>query len=204
MLTRTAAGAAAVWAAPAVTTFGLTPAAAASAGYCPVPNLSQFQGDLDFKYAGQLLAGSDLTENDASPWSNDNAGFVFNESGPIVIPAGGYNSQTGLIPAGTSVCSIYVHASSVTGTFRYRMTLTLPPGSTIVGYDGRVANLQNSDPLFAIPGVDYNGAARSHEWTANAGGNGDYYGQIGASAAEFRLAVADCCVDQGRLFVTCP
>lgn len=166
--------------------------------------MTDFEGDLDFKYAGQLVAGSDLTQNDASPFSSDEAGFVFNESGPIQIPAGGYNAETGLIPAGTLVCSIYIHASSVTGTFRYRGTLNLPAGSTILGYDGRTGNLQNSDPLFAVPGVNYNGAARGHEWSANSGGSGDYYGQIGAGNAEFRLAVADCCTDQGRLFVLCP
>lgn len=204
VLTRTAAGAAVVWTTPVVTSFGLTPAAAGSAGFCPVPNLSQFQGELNYKYAGQLLAGTDLTENDASPYSNDEAAFVFNESGPVEIPAGGYNSETAFIPGGTRVCSILVHGSAVTGTVRYRMTLSMPPGVTIVGYDGHTANLNNSDPLFAVPGVDYSGAARQHEWTANANGNGDYFGQVGAAAVEIRMAVNDCCTDQGRIFVTCP
>lgn len=204
LMKRSAIGAAAVWSAPVVTSLGLSPAAAASAGLCPVPNLSTFQGDLDFEWAGQLPAGADLTQNDASPYSNDSTGFIFAESGPIEIPAGGYQSQTGLIPAGTLVCSIYIHASSRTGTFRYRGTITMPAGVTIAGYDGRVTNLQNSDPLFAVPGVNYNGAARSHEWTANAGGSGDYYGLVAPGSVEIRYAVADCCVDQGRLFVVCP
>ncbi len=204
MIKRSAVGATALWVAPVVTTVGLSPAAAASGGFCPVPNLSPFDGDLNFQYAGELTAGADLTQSNSSPFSSDDVGFIFNESGPVTIPAGGYESQTGLIPAGTIVCSLYLHASPRTRTERYRATVSLPTGSTIVGYDGREANLQNSDPLFAVPGVTYNGQARSHEWTANAGGTGDYYGQIGASAAEFRMAVANCCVDQGRLFVICP
>ncbi len=204
ILKGSALGATALWTAPVVTKIGLSPAAAASGGFCPVPILSEFEGDQDYVYGGQLTSGADLTQNNASPYSSDVNGFVFNESGPIIIPAGGYQSQTGLIPAGTAVCSIYIHASPQTMTVRYRMTLTLPPGSTIVGYDGREANLINSDPLFTVPGVDYDGAARSHEWNANSGGSGDYYGQITPNSAEFRLAVANCCVDQGRLFVTCP
>lgn len=204
LVKRSAIGVAAVWSAPVVTSIGLSPAAASSAGLCPPPILSPFQDELTFEYAGQLQAGADLTQNNASPFSSDTTGYIFNESGPIEIPAGGYQSQTGLIPAGTLVCSIYIHGSPRTRTIRYRATITMPPGVTILGYDGRVANLQNSDVLFAVPGVNYNGAARSHEWTANANGSGDYYGQVGPETAEVRMAVANCCVDQGRLFVLCP
>lgn len=204
LLKRSAIGATAVWAAPVVTTVGISPAAAASGGFCPVPSLSQFDGDMNFQYAGQLVAGDDLTDANGAAYRSDDTGYVFNESGPITIPAGGYQSQTTFIPEGTIVCSIYVHSAPITQTTRYRATISVPVGSSIVGYDGREPNLQNSDPLFAVPGVAYNGQARSHEWTANAGGTGDYFGQIGTNAAEFRMAVATCCVDHGRLFVVCP
>ena len=36
-------------------------------------------------FAGQLMAGADLTQNDDSPFSSDTTGFVFNESTPIQI-----------------------------------------------------------------------------------------------------------------------
>lgn len=204
LLTRATVGAAVIWSTPVVTTFGLTPAAAGSAGFCPAPNLSPFDGALTFTYAGQLLSGADLTENDVPPYTSDTTGFVFNESGPVEIPAGGYNSETAFIPAGTHVCSIFVHGSPTTQTSRYRMTLSMPPGVTILGYDGHTANLQNSDPLFAVPGVNYNGFARQHEWGTNPNGSGDYFGQISASAVEIRMAVADRAVDHGRIFVSCP
>lgn len=192
-----------MWATPTVTSLGLSQAAAASAGGdCPGAVISDFQGETSFSDGGQLTAGADLTQNDASPWSNDDTGYVFQETGPVQIPPGGYNSETAFIPGGTWVCSIYIHASSVTGTFRYRATITIP-GSTVLGYDGRSANLVASDALFGVAGVNYDGGARSHEWTANSNGNGDYYGQINANTVEVRMAVADCCVDQGRLFVAC-
>ncbi len=61
-----------------------------------------------------------------------------------------------------------------------------------------------SDPAFAVPGVNYNGAARGHEWNAANGNNqGDLYQVTAADTAVFRMAVADCCTDQGRLFVAC-
>lgn len=203
MLGRTAVGAAAVWAAPTITSVGLAPAAATSAnGDCPTPRIGAFQGVTTFSYAGQLTAPADLTENDASPWSNNATGFVFNESGPIQIPAGGYASETADIPAGTWVCTVYVHSSPTSGVPRYRMTINFP-GSTILGYDGRTGNLQNSDPLFAVPGVDYAARGRGHEWGGGAGGNGDYYAQINANTAEIRMAVSDCCTDHGRFFVAC-
>ena len=203
MIGASAAGAAAIWAAPAVTTIGLAPAAAASAtGVCPIPEITPFEGETNFVFAGQLPAGADLTQNDASPWSNDTTGFIFLESGPIQIPPGGYDSETGAIPGGTWVCSIYMHSSSVSGTFRYRGTISVP-GSTVLGYDGRTNRLQNSDPLFAVPGVNYNGAARGHEFGGNPNGNGDYYGLIAPDTVEIRTAVADCCTDQGRIFVAC-
>ena len=194
-----------MWAAPSVTGLGITPAAAASAGdSCPVPVISAFEGQTNFAFGGQLTAGADLTQNDASPFSSDTTGFIFNETGPVQIGAGGYQSETAFIPEGTWVCSIYVHASSVTGTFRYRATISFP-GSTILGYDGRTGPLQNSDPDFAVQGVLYNGQSRQHEWNANnANGNGDYYGLIAPDTAVIRMAVADCCVDHGRIFVACP
>ena len=201
---RTAVGAAAVWSAPAVTTLGLTPAAAASAGFCPVPTITEFEGQTTMMYAGQLPPGTNLTQNGA-PFNSDQHAFVFNESGPVTIPAGGYQSETGLIPAGTIVCSLLVHGSPTATTQRFRGTLSVPPGSTIVGYDGRTDHLQNSDPLFAVPGVNYNGQARQHEWTANnANNNADFYGQLNATSAVIRMVVANCCIDQGRIFVTCP
>ncbi len=199
----TAVGAAAMWAAPSVTTLGLSKAAAASAtGYCPGFVISAFDGATTFTDGGQLTSGADLTENNASPWSNDATGYVFSETGPVQLPAAGYQSETAFIPGGTWVCSIYIHGSPTSRTSRYRMTLTIP-GATVLGYDGRDANLSNSDPLFAVAGVDYNGGARSHEWNGNSGGSGDYFGQTAADTVEVRMAVANCCVDHGRLFVSC-
>lgn len=83
------------------------------------------------------------------------------------------------------------------------MTINVP-GSTILGYDGDTAALLNSDPMFAVAGVNYAGQARQHEWTTNnPGGNGDYYELVSPDTAVIRMAVADCCVDHGRLFVAC-
>lgn len=196
-------GAAAVWAAPTVTGLGIAPVAAASTGRaCPVPILSDFEGELNFMYSGQLTSGTDLTENGV-PFSSDETGFVFSESTPVQIGPGGYQTETAFIPEGTWVCSIYLHASPVTGTNRYRATISVP-GSIILGYDGRTTNLGNSDPAFAVPGVNYNGAARGHEWNAgNANTNGDFYGLVAPDTVVIRMAVANCCVDQGRIFVAC-
>lgn len=183
---------------------GITPAAAASPGRdCPIPVITPFEGETSLTFAGPLPAGADLTQNDASPWSDDDTGFVFNESPPIQIGPGGYQSETAFIPEGTWVCSIFVHGSSVTRTVRYRGTISVP-GSTILGYDGRANFLQASDAIFGVPGVNYNGQARGHEWNANNGNNtGDFYSLTASDTAVFRMAVADCCTDQGRLFVAC-
>ncbi len=198
-----AVGAAAVWVAPTVTGLGITPVAAASAvGTCPTPIISAFDGDDNFTFAGSIPAGADLTQNDASPFSSDTTGFVFNETGPVQIGPGGYQTETDFIPEGTWVCSIYIHGSSVSMTVRYRMQIQVP-GSTILGYDGRTNRIQMSDPVFAVPGVNYNAAARGHEFSANAGGAGDHYAVVAPDTANIRMAVADCCTDQGRLFVAC-
>lgn len=202
MLKGGVAGAAALWATPVVTGLGITPAAAASGGRsCPTPVITAFQGDIDFQFEGQLLSGTDLTQN-STAFSSDTTGFIFNESPPVQIGPGGYQSETEFIPEGTWVCSIYIHASPSTATTRYRATISVP-GSVVLGYDGRTSELENSDPMFAVSGVDYDGAARGHEWRTNPNNQGDFYRQIAPDTIEIRMSIGNCCTDHSRLFVAC-
>lgn len=203
VISRAAVGAAAVWATPSVSGFGITPVAAASAfGSCPIPTLSTFDGAQNFLFQGQLTAGANLTQSDASAFSNNTRGFVFQEAGPIQIGPAGYSSEGGFIAPGTWVCTLYLHASPRSRSRRYRTEISVP-GSQIIGYDFSTAALETGDLIFGVQGVNYDGEARAFENTGTANSNNDYFAMTAPDTAVLRMQVGDCCVDHIRLFVTC-
>jgi len=142
---RVASGAAAVWAAPAITTWDAVAAACGS----PIQGLSgQFT-------EATLSTGESLASTDPQ-YSSNTSGFVFLEKSATLASPQATDSG-GPLPAGVSIQSYLIHFSRASGQGSVSGSLTIP--GTILGWDHTNASLAASDTTWGIDDVDYDPTA---------------------------------------------
>ena len=151
----------ATWAAPTIV--GLDPVAAATpSATCEVPIMSNGAVYLAAPPAS-LAEGGVLDSNDET--------YVFHEQGPVEllaplavnrVSAGSFNgssNENATIPAGTMVCSYYVHADRLDDRGRLSGQMTFP-SATILGLIYRNAQLsasaflQNPSTAYSVGGTE--------------------------------------------------